>query len=71
MGVIIKESIKGTLTNYIGAFIGFLSTYFVIVYFLPPEIIGLTRILVEAATLMSPDANVPINVNAFSLFVIM
>lgn len=53
MGVIIKESIKGTLTNYIGAFIGFLSTYFVIVYFLPPEIIGLTRILVEAATLMS------------------
>lgn len=53
MNVVFRQSFKGTLTNLIGAGIGFLSTFFVITRLLTPEEIGLTRVLVEAATLVS------------------
>lgn len=33
MGVIIRQSIKGTVVNYVGAFIGFLSTMFIVTRF--------------------------------------
>lgn len=52
MGVIIRQSIKGTVVNYVGAFIGFLSTMFIVTRFLTSEEIGLTRVLFEAATLL-------------------
>ncbi|NLJ83265.1 MAG: lipopolysaccharide biosynthesis protein [Bacteroidales bacterium] len=48
MGIIIRQSIKGTIVNYIGAFIGFLVTFFIATKFLRPEEIGLVRILLEA-----------------------
>lgn len=53
MGVVIRQSIKGTLVTYIGAFIGFLSTMFVATEFLEAEEIGLMRILTEAAVMLS------------------
>ncbi|MDR1182868.1 MAG: polysaccharide biosynthesis protein [Bacteroidales bacterium] len=53
MGVIIRQSIKGTIVNYVGTFIGFLTTFFISTKFLTAEEIGLTRILLEAALLIS------------------
>ena len=53
MNVVFRQSFKGTLTNLFGAGIGFLSTFFVITQVLTPEEIGLTRVLVEAATLVA------------------
>ncbi|MDR3046493.1 MAG: oligosaccharide flippase family protein [Bacteroidales bacterium] len=51
MGVIIRQSIKGTIVNYIGAFVGFLTTFFIITKFLTAEELGLTRILLDASML--------------------
>jgi O-antigen/teichoic acid export membrane protein len=52
MGIAIRQSIKGTIVNYAGAFIGFISTFFIITRFLTPEEIGLTKVLLEVSTLI-------------------
>lgn len=52
MGVIIRQSIKGTIVNYVGVAIGFFTTFFVLTRFLTAEEIGLTRVLIETATLL-------------------
>lgn len=51
MGVIAKQSIKGTIVTYIGVAVGFVTTFFVITRFLTTEQIGLARVLIDAATL--------------------
>ena len=51
MGIIARQSIKGTIVTYIGVAVGFLTTFFVITRFLTSEEIGLARVLVDAATL--------------------
>lgn len=56
MGVIIKQSIKGTIVNYIGVAIGFITTFFVMTHFLTTEEVGLTRVMVDAAILFSSFA---------------
>ncbi|MDY0014981.1 MAG: polysaccharide biosynthesis protein [Bacteroidales bacterium] len=61
MGVIIRQSIKGTIVNYIGAFIGFLTTFFIAAKFLRPEEIGLVRILLEAGLLFGALSQLGIN----------
>lgn len=53
MGVIFRQSAKGTIVTLVGAAIGFLSTFFIATKLLTPEEVGLTRVLVEVATLMS------------------
>lgn len=53
MGIIIKQSIKGTIVNYIGVAIGFFTTFFVITGYLTQEEVGLTRVLVDAGVLFS------------------
>ncbi len=53
MGVIIRQSIKGTITNYVGVAIGFVTTFFVLTRFLTAEEIGLTRVLIDTAALLS------------------
>ena len=68
MGIILRQSIKGTLVNYIGAFIGFLTTMFVLTKFLQPEEIGLTRVVLEAAVLFSGFAQLGISGSAFRFF---
>ncbi|MDR0437588.1 MAG: polysaccharide biosynthesis C-terminal domain-containing protein [Bacteroidales bacterium] len=52
MGIIIRQSLKGTIVNYVGAFIGFVTTMFVSTKFLTPEELGLTRVMIEAATIL-------------------
>ena len=52
MGIIIRQSLKGTIVNYVGAFIGFVTTMFVSTKFLTPEELGLTRVMIEAAAIL-------------------
>ena len=68
MGIIIRQSIKGTLVNYIGSFIGFLTTMFVLTRFLQPEEIGLTRVIYESAVLIAVFAQLGITGTAFRFF---
>lgn len=51
MGVIARQSIKGTIVTYLGVAVGFVTTFFVITRFLSAEDIGLARVLIDAATL--------------------
>jgi O-antigen/teichoic acid export membrane protein len=53
MGVVIKQSIRGTIVNYIGACMGAIIVLFIYPLCLTPELIGLTRILTEFAVLFS------------------
>ena len=53
MGVIARQSIKGAVANYVGIAIGFLTTFFVLTRYLSEEEVGLTRMMVDAATLFS------------------
>lgn len=53
MGVVIRQSIKATVVNYIGTFIGFLTTMFVVTKFLSPEDLGLRSVIYEVAMLFS------------------
>ena len=52
MGVIVKQSIKGTAVTYVGVALGFLTTFFVATRFLTTEEVGLSRTLVDAATIL-------------------
>ncbi len=56
MGVVIKQSIRGTLVNYLGVAIGFITTFFVVTAYLTQEEVGLTRVLIDAAILFSSFA---------------
>ncbi len=51
MGVIAKQSIRGTIVTYLGVAVGFVTTFFVITRFLTAEEIGLARVLIDASTL--------------------
>lgn len=53
MGIVIRQSIKASVVNYIGAFIGFLTMMFVVTKFLSPEDIGLRSVIYEAALLFA------------------
>lgn len=51
MGIIAKQTIKGTAVTYLGVAVGFITTFFVLTRFLTAEEIGLARVLIDAATL--------------------
>ncbi len=60
MGIVIRQSIKGSIVSYAGAFIGMVSTIFIYPYFLTPELIGLNRILIDSAFLFAFIAQIGI-----------
>ena len=68
MGVVIRQSIKATLITYIGAFIGFLTTMFVLTKYLQPEEIGLTKVLLEVGLLFSVFAQLGTSSSAMRFF---
>lgn len=68
MGVVIRQSIKGTIVTYMGAFIGFLTTFFILTKYLSAEEIGLTRVLFEAASLLSSFALLGVSSSAVRFF---
>lgn len=53
MGIVIRQSLKGTALTYIGAALGFVTQFFIITKFIDPEIIGLTKVFYEVAVLFS------------------
>lgn len=68
MGVIIRQSLKGTLANYIGIAVGFFTTFFILTKYLTAEEIGLTRILVDAGVLLSGLAQLGTNSSAIRYY---
>jgi O-antigen/teichoic acid export membrane protein len=60
MGIVIRQSIKGSIVSYGGAVIGMVSTIFIYPYFLSPELIGLNRILIDSAFLFAFVAQIGI-----------
>ena len=56
MGVVIKQSIRGTIVNYVGIIVGFVTTFFIITRYLSQEEVGLTRVLIDAAILYASFA---------------
>ena len=68
MGVIQRQSIKGALDNYLGVFIGFFTTFFVITRLLSQEEIGLTRVMVDAAMLFSGLAQIGTNASIIRFY---
>ena len=53
MGIVIRQSIKGTIVNYIGTFIGLITVFFVSAKYLTDTEIGLVRVLIDTATLLA------------------
>ena len=51
MGVIARQSVRGTIWTYLGVGVGVVTTFFVLTRFLTAEEIGLARVLIDAATL--------------------
>ena len=51
MGIIAKQSIRGTIVTYLGIAVGVVTTFFVLTRFLTTEEIGLARVLIDAAIL--------------------
>jgi len=53
MGVVIRQSVKGTVLTYVGALIGFITQFFVVTKFLSPDVIGLTKVFYEVGSLFA------------------
>lgn len=51
MGIIIKQSVKGTVWTYLGAVLGFVTQFFIVTKFLDLEVIGLTKVFYEVGIL--------------------
>ncbi|WP_329902983.1 oligosaccharide flippase family protein [Porphyromonas pogonae] len=68
MGVVLRQSIKGTIITYTGAFIGFITTFFILTSYLTTEEIGLTRVLLEVATLLSGFSMMGMTSSIFRFF---
>ena len=68
MGIVIRQSIKATIVNYVGAFIGFLTTMYILTKYIQPEVIGLTRVLYEAAAFIANIALLGITSSSMRFF---
>ncbi|HSZ71491.1 MAG TPA: oligosaccharide flippase family protein [Cytophagaceae bacterium] len=53
MGVVIKQSIKGTIWNYLGVVLGAANIMWVFPYYLSQEEIGIYRVVIDLATLFA------------------
>lgn len=52
MGIVARQSIKGSIVSYLGAFIGFVNTIFVVTALMDEADYGLIGVIVEAGTLL-------------------
>lgn len=53
MGVVIRQSLKGTFVNYIGVVLGIFVQFYIVAKYLDPEVIGLSKVVYEVAFLLS------------------
>lgn len=68
MGVVVRQSIKGTIMNYLGVLAGFITTFFIVTKYLTTEEVGLTRVLVDASILLSGLAQLGTNTSAMRYY---
>lgn len=68
MGIVVRQSIKGTLMNYLGVAVGFITTFFVMTKYLTQEEVGLTRVMADAALLLSGLAALGTNTSAMRYY---
>ena len=53
MGIVARQSIKGTIATYIGVAVGIVTTFFIQTKALHPEQIGLIDVLLQCSILFS------------------
>ncbi len=53
MGIVARQSIKGTIVSYFGAFVGYMNVMFITPYCLSSEVIGFTKVFIDAAILLT------------------
>lgn len=68
MGVIAKQSIRGTIVTYLGIAVGIITVFFVQTRFLTTEEIGLARVLIDAATLFIGLAQLGTNASVIRFY---
>ena len=68
MGIVVRQSIKGTIMNYLGVLVGFITTFFVVTKYLTTEEVGLTRVLVDASILLSGLAQLGTSTSAMRYY---
>jgi O-antigen/teichoic acid export membrane protein len=56
VGIVVRQSLKGTFVNYIGVLLGIFVQLYVVTKYLDPEVIGLTKVIYEVALLCSTFA---------------
>lgn len=61
MGIIIKQSIEGTIWSYLGVAIGFVTTTYLYTEYLTPEIVGLFGLLMSISTITGSLSSVGMN----------
>ncbi len=68
MGIVARQSIKGTLATYLGVAVGIVTTFFVQTKFLTTEEIGLVDVLLQSALLFSGLAQLGTNTSAMRYY---
>ena len=68
MGIVVRQSIKGTIMNYLGVLVGFITTFFIVTKYLTTEEVGLTRVLVDASILLSGLAQLGMSTSAMRYY---
>ncbi|MCQ2334884.1 MAG: lipopolysaccharide biosynthesis protein [Paludibacteraceae bacterium] len=68
MGIIIRQSIKGTFVNYIGVLLGIFVQFYVVTKYIDPAVIGLTKVFYELAFLLSGLALMGLSSSAIRFF---
>lgn len=68
MGIVARQSIKGSIVSYFGVFIGFITSMLVVVPLVDPASYGLLGILCDAATLLGSLAMVGMSASGVKYF---
>ena len=68
MGVVARQTIKGSIMNYLGVLVGFFTTFFIVTKYLSTEEVGLTRVLVDASILLSSMAQLGTSTSAMRYY---
>ena len=68
MGVVFRQSFKGTVLTYLGAVIGFVTQFFIVTKFLDPEVIGLTKVFYEVGALCASFALLGVSASGMRFF---
>jgi O-antigen/teichoic acid export membrane protein len=68
VGIILRQSIKGTIYTYFGAFLGFINVAVLMQYFLAPEEVGLVNLLIAISIIFAQFSSLGFNQVTTRLF---